>query len=213
MGDRTPRVGGMARGRAAHLWSERRRQHLALVAAPARSAHRRPAVQAAWFVPGRQLLQQFSAEQHRRRRRPHRGHGESRGLENAGDHRRPGRSRAWPDGARAGCGRRRHHCRTCASCGDAELADGPVAGVRRGCGAGGAGGFRARTGGTCAAAADHLSRRVGRGSHRTADRGAREVPRQPRADPGLLRRRRVRAGQRWWCSTSPSPTRCTSTWR
>ena len=53
------------------------------------------------------VLQQFSAEQHRRRRHPHRRHGRACPLKNAGDDGRLHGSGARADGPRARCGCRR----------------------------------------------------------------------------------------------------------
>ena len=77
-----------------------------------------PTRDAVRVVLGRVLLQQLPAQQHRRRRRAHRRHLEAGRIEDAGDHRGPGRSAARPLRAadRGGDRRRRGHARSASRC-------------------------------------------------------------------------------------------------
>ena len=108
LGQRQAGVGALARLRARALLRARAGEHLALAGAARCPGRARAAIEAPLLVSRRDLLQQLSAEQHRRRRRAHQRHGPPGAIEDARHHGHPRRSRPRPPRARAGGRTRRH---------------------------------------------------------------------------------------------------------
>ena len=184
-------------------------QRLAVGTAPSCAAHRLPVPRPDVIISGRDILQQFSAEQHRRRRDPHHRYGAGRRIQDPRDDGRADRSRHRP--ARPGAGG-----------GDGSLG-GPRTGqgwpgrprdavgrLRRGRDDRDPGAAHARRLHTYPSAAPSASSGMGRRAARTADGGAVAVQGIAGGSGVVLRRSDWRPGHSSSGSTWPSPTACGS---